>query len=134
MKTLNRVELIGRLAADPDMRQTTSGITVANFAVATHRLWKTPEGQEKKAVDYHRIVAWHKLGQICGEFLKKGSSVFVEGELRTRDYEAKDGGKRYITEIKADNINILTWSKSKNGQPDAELTPINKDEEVEEVD
>lgn len=134
MKTLNRVELIGRLAADPDVRQTTSGITVANFAIATHRLWKTPEGAEKRATDYHRIVAWQKLGQICGEFLKKGSSVFVEGELRTRDYEAKEGGKRYITEIKADNINILTWTKAKNGQPDAELTPINKEPDVEEVE
>lgn len=124
--------LIGNLAADPDVRQTQSGRTVANFAIATHRLLKPKEGENN--TDYHRVVAWHKLGEICGEHLKKGSAIFVEGELRNRSYETKEGDKRYVTEIKADNINILTWKKAKNGQPEAELKPMINNEDAEEED
>ena len=133
MKTLNRAMLIGNLAADPDVRETPSGKTVVNFAIATNRLLKPKEG-EKNITDYHRIVAWHKLGQICGEYLKKGSAVFVEGQLRNRSYETKEGEKKYVTEIKADNINILTWKKTKTGQPEAGLKPMLSNDDAEEDD
>ena len=134
MKTFNRAMLIGNLAADPDVRATQTGKTVTNFAIATNRGFKNSKDSDKNDTDYHRIVAWNKLGEICGEYLKKGSSVFVEGQLRNRSYETKEGDKRYITEIKADSINILTWKKNKSGQPDAELKPIvnNEDEGEDE--
>ena len=123
---------MGNLAADPEMRETQSGIPVANFALATNRSWKDTEGKEKRATDYHRIIAWNKLGEICGEYLKKGSSIYLEGQLRNRSYETKDGEKKYLTEIVARDINILTWKKNKSGEPDAEMKPIVDDDEKEE--
>ena len=132
MRTLNRVELIGNLAADPDIRETLSGKKVANFSIATNRGWKSPQGSEKHATDYHRVVAWNKLGEICGEHLKKGSSVLIDGALRNRSYETKEGDKRYVTEIQANNINILTWKKTKNGQPEADMKPIVNEEEIDD--
>ena len=124
MRTLNRVTLMGNLVADPDLRETNTGRSVANFSLATNQSWKTPEGEQKRATDFHRVVAWHKLGEICGEYLKKGSSIYLEGVLRNRSYENGEGEKKYFTEIVARDVNILTWKKSKDGQPNASMEPI----------
>lgn len=135
MRSLNRVTLMGYLAADPDVRQTSNGINVANFSLATNREWKDDNGDKKHATDFHRVVAWRRLGEICGEYLKKGSSIYLEGELKNRSYENKEGEKKYYTEIVAKDVNILTWKKNKEGQPNATVEPIVPDEnEVEEED
>jgi single-strand DNA-binding protein len=135
MRSLNRVTLMGYLAADPDVRQTSNGINVANFSLATNREWKDNDGKKKHATDFHRVVAWRRLGEICGEYLKKGSSIYLEGELKNRSYENKEGEKKYYTEIVAKDVNILTWKKNKEGEPNATVEPIVPDEnEVEEED
>lgn len=96
---MNRVTLIGRLTADPELRTLTSGHMVATFRVATNEHWKDAEGEWKESVDYHRIVAWNTAAERIEKKLKKGEMVFVEGKLRTRGWTAKDGTKRSSTEI-----------------------------------
>ena len=133
MHNLNRVTLMGNLAADPEFKETPTGKKVASFAVATNKFWKDKEGAKKSSTDFHRIVAWQRLGEICGEYLKKSSSVYLEGQLRNRNYETKEREKRYITEIIAKDVNILTWKKNKDGNPDPEIEPIdNENDEIEE--
>lgn len=106
--TVNKVILIGRLGADPELKYTPSGAAVANFNIATDDIWtdkKTAEKQER--TEWHRIVAWSKLAEICGEYLKKGSRVYIEGRLQTRSWEDKNGMKRYTTEIVAQQMQML---------------------------
>lgn len=132
MRSLNRVTLMGNLASDPDLRETTTGKKVANFALATNRQWKNPDGEQKRTTDFHRVIAWHRLGEICGEYLKKGSSIYLEGMIKNRSYETKEGETKYVTEIVAKDVNILTWKKNKDGQPHASVEPISEEEDVEE--
>lgn len=105
--SLNRAQIIGNLTRDPEVRQTPSGKTVANFGVATNARWTDASGQPQEKVEYHNVVAWSKLGEICGQYLRRGSKVFVEGRLQTRDWEGDDGVRRYRTEIVADSMIML---------------------------
>ncbi|MDE3058659.1 MAG: single-stranded DNA-binding protein [Bacteroidota bacterium] len=105
-KSLNKVQLIGNLGADPEMRYTSSGIAVATFRIATSNSWKDQDGNTQERTDWHNIVAWRKLAEICGEWLKKGRRIYIEGKLQTRSYE-KDGVKKYITEVVADDMIML---------------------------
>ncbi len=105
--SLNRVQLIGNLTRDPEMRQIPGGQVVTNFSVATNFVWTDASGQKQNKAEFHNIVAWRKLAEICGEYLKSGGKVFVEGRLQTRDWEGEDGVKRYRTEIIADNMIML---------------------------
>ena len=105
--------LIGNLTRDPEVRNTNSGQTVTSFSVATNLTWTDQSGQQQSRVEYHNIVAWRKLGEICGQYLSKGSKVYIEGRLQTRDWTAQDGGKRKSTEIIAENL-IMLGSKSGN--------------------
>lgn len=105
--SLNRVQLIGNLTRDPEMRQIPGGQVVATFGVATNLTWTDQSGQKQSKVEFHNIVAWRRLAEICGQYLKKGSKIYVEGRLQTRDWEAEDGTKRYRTEIVADNMIML---------------------------
>ena len=114
MRTLNRVTLIGHLAADPEIRQTKSGIAVATFAVATNRGVKKNDGEKRETADFHRIVAWRGLAEVCAQYIVKGSAVYLEGHIINNSFEDKDGNKHYKTEIVADRVDILTWKKSKN--------------------
>ncbi len=119
MAGVNKVILIGRLGKDPEIRYTPSGVAVANFTIATSEEWKDREsGQKQERTEWHRIVAWRRLGEICGEYLRKGSHVYIEGKLQTRSYEDRDGNKRYITEIVASNMQMLD-SASKGGRTDS---------------
>lgn len=102
--------IIGNLTRDPEIRTTPSGQTVANFSVATNRIWTNTQGQKQEAVEYHNVVAWGKLAEICGQYLGKGRKVYVEGRLQTRDWEGQDGIKRYRTEIVAENMIMLDRS------------------------
>jgi len=109
---LNRAQVIGRLTRDPEIRTTTSGKSVASIAIATNRSWTDQSGQKQEKVEYHNVVMWGKLADIAGQYLKKGSRVFVEGRLETRDWTGQDGVKRYRTEIIADELIMLDGPRS----------------------
>jgi single-strand DNA-binding protein len=104
---INKVFLIGNLGADPEIRYTQSGTAVASFAIATTERWKDKEGGQQEKTEWHRIVAWRRLAEICGEYLSKGSRVYIEGKLQTRKWEDKDGNNRYTTEIIANEMKML---------------------------
>lgn len=104
---LNKVMIIGRLTADPEARTTPQGISVTNFSVATNRIWKDDSGNQQDRVEYHNIVAWRRLAEICAQYLSKGRQVYVEGHLQTRSWEDQDGKKNYRTEVVANNMIML---------------------------
>ncbi|OGC21935.1 hypothetical protein A2291_05895 [candidate division WOR-1 bacterium RIFOXYB2_FULL_42_35] len=103
----NKVFLIGNLARDPELRYTASGIPVAHFALAVNRFKRKDSGETGQDVDFINIVAWRRLAEICGEFLKKGRPVAIEGRLQVRTYDAKTGEKRTMVEVVADNMQML---------------------------
>ena len=104
---LNKAMIIGNLTRDPEVKNTPTGATVATFSVATNLVWKDQAGQKQEKVEFHNIVVWRKLAEICGQYLKKGSKIYIEGRLQTRDWIGQDGVKRYRTEIIADNMIML---------------------------
>lgn len=106
-KSLNKVMIIGNLGADPELRYTSNGQAVATFNVATSDSWTDANGQAQERTEWHRVVAWAKLGEIVGEYLTKGGKVYVEGKLQTRTWDDQNGVKRYTTEINARDIILL---------------------------
>jgi len=130
MAGINKVILIGRLGRDPEVRYTPDGSAVANFSIATSEEWKDKDtGEKKERTEWHRIVAWRRLGEICGEYLSKGRQVYVEGKLQTRSWE-KDGVTRYSTEIVASDVQFLggrepggATPQNQNGQTPPEYPP-----------
>ena len=107
MSGVNKVILIGNLGADPELRYTPSGRAVVNFNLATSRTWNNRDGEKQEETEWHRIVAWDKLAEICGEYLKKGAQTYVEGRLQTRSWEDKNGVKRYTTEAVVSEMRML---------------------------
>lgn len=108
MAGINKAILIGRLGSDPEIRYTPSGVAVANFNIATSEEWKDKDtGEKKERTEWHRIVAWRRLGELCGEYLSKGRQVYIEGKIQTRAWEDRDGNKRYTTEIVASDVQFL---------------------------
>lgn len=108
-RSLNKVMLIGNLTRDPNLRYTPNGTAVCSFGLATNRSWTPADGGEKQEkVEYHNIVAWSKLADICGQLLHKGDKVYVEGRLQTRDWKGDDGADRKTTEIVIDNMMLLS--------------------------
>lgn len=108
MAGVNKVLLIGRLGRDPEVRYTQDGTAIANFSIATSEEWKDKKtGEKQERTEWHRIVAFRRLGEICGEYLSKGRQVYIEGRLQTRDWQDKDGNKRYTTEIIASQMRML---------------------------
>ncbi|MDI6802251.1 MAG: single-stranded DNA-binding protein [Bacteroidota bacterium] len=126
-KSLNKVMLIGNLGKDPELRYTANGTAVASFSIATTDSWKNTEGAVQERTEWHNIIAWNKLAEVCGEWLKKGQKVYIEGNIRTRNYDDKDGKKKYVTEIYADNLIMLGGGKgasTSSGEPKEEgVTP-----------
>ena len=104
---VNKVILVGNLGADPDMRYTPSGQGVCELRVATSESWNDKNGQRQERTEWHRIVVWGKRAEVCSKYLSKGRQVFVEGRIQTRTYDDKDGNKRYITEIIANDVQFL---------------------------
>jgi single-strand DNA-binding protein len=126
-KSLNKVMLIGNLGKDPELRYTTSGVAVATFSLATNESWKDQDGNLQERTEWHNIVAWKKLAEICGEWLKKGKKVYIEGRIQTRSYDDKNtGAKKYITEIVADSMIMLdskgAGESAPNERPAAEAS------------
>lgn len=107
MRSLNKVQLIGRLGKDPEIQRFDENVMVAKFPLATSEAYKDKNGNLVENTDWHNVVAWRGLGQISEKFLKKGSQVYIEGKLKTRSWDDKDGNKRYTTEIVADNLLML---------------------------
>jgi|SRR3989338_1531662 len=136
--SLNRAMIIGNLTRDPEVRQTASGQPVCSFGVATNRSYKDKEGQRQEQTEFHNVVAWGRLAEICGQYLGKGRKVYVEGRLQTRDWEGKDGAQRRTTEIIAENMVMLDRAQGGSGgsQPlapapsSASEPAVNADEEI----
>jgi single-strand DNA-binding protein len=105
--SLNRATLIGNLTRDPELRKTTGGQSVASFTIATNRAYTGSDGQKKEQADYHSLVAWGRLGEVCAQYLTKGKKIYVDGRLQTREWEGQDGQKRYRTEIVIENMIML---------------------------
>lgn len=104
---LNRAQLIGNVTKDPELRAIPSGQSVCNFSIATNMQWTDQQGQKQQKTEYHNIVAWGKLAEICSQYLAKGRKTYVEGRLQTREWEAQDGSKRRTTDIVAENVILL---------------------------
>jgi len=129
---MNKAMLIGNLGSDPEVRYTQNQTPVATFSVATSERWTDSEGNKQEHTEWHRVVSWGKLAEICGEHLKKGDKVFIEGKLRTRKWEDKDGNTRYTTEINARDLEMLggregadsSASMSENEPPPSEDVPF----------
>ena len=120
-RSLNRIVLIGNLTRDPELKYTPTGTAICTFSVATNRNWTSSDGQVKEEVQYHRIVAWQKLAELCGKLLNKGRKVFVEGRMTYRTYTGKDGVQRTIAEIVLDDFIVFGEGKR---------TTISSEEEV----
>ncbi|MBT8401377.1 MAG: single-stranded DNA-binding protein [Rhodothermia bacterium] len=112
---VNKVILIGNLGQDPELRYTGSGTAVCNMRLATNESYKDASGQLVERTEWHTIVAWARLAEICAEYLKKGSQVYFEGSLQTRSYDDRDGNTKYVTEIKAREMMILSGRGPENG-------------------
>lgn len=114
---LNKAMIIGNATRDPEIRQTSGGQSVASFSIATNLVWTDQQGQRQERADFHNIIAWRKLAEIVGRFVKKGSKIYVEGRIQNRSWVGNDGQKRYTTEIVADNLILLSGNPNQNGQP-----------------
>jgi single-strand DNA-binding protein len=118
MASVNKVILVGNLGRDPETRYTTGGEAVTNVSIATTDTWKDKSGEKQERTEWHRVAFFGKLAEIAGEYLKKGSQVYVEGRLQTRKWQDKEGQDKYTTEIIADRMQML-GSRSGSGVPDA---------------
>lgn len=127
-RSLNRVQLIGNLTRDPELRYTPSGTAVCSFSLATNRNWTTDTGEKKDEVEFHRIVAWNKLAELCSQFLTKGRKVFVEGRLTTRSWTAQDGSQKSTTEIVISDMILL--DSRKTGEQQEAVSEVDSETEV----
>jgi single-strand DNA-binding protein len=127
-KMVNKAILIGRLGKDPEVRYTPDGTMITNFNLATDEQWKDKNGEKVQKTEWHRIVTFGKLAEICGNYLVKGKLIFVEGRIQTRSWEDKDGVKRYTTEIIASNMQMLDskgQNKTSESSPDSSPESFN---------
>jgi single-strand DNA-binding protein len=123
-RSLNKVQLIGNLGADPELRSTTSGTRVATLSVATSRQWSGRDGQEQEKTEWHRVICWDRLAEVCERYLKRGDRVYIEGSIEYRQWEGQDGQTRYTTEIRAREMIML------GGRGDrSEAPPVRKPRE-----
>ena len=137
MSDLNKVQLIGRLDADPEMVYTASGAAIANLRVATSNRWKDKQtGEAKEATEWHRVSFFNRQAEICGEYLQKGSQCYIEGRLRTRKWVDKDGNDRYTTEIVGERLQLLggkpapKQEERKQSQTDDAPPPVDTDDDI----
>lgn len=121
MASLNKVLLIGNLGADPETRYTTSGDAVTNIRLATTETWKDKQsGEQKEATEWHRVVFYNRLAEVAGQYLKKGSQVYIEGKVKTRKWQDKDGQDRYTTEVQASEMKMLGGRRDDAGSQPAQ--------------
>ncbi len=113
---VNKVIIVGNLGNDPEVRYMPNGNAVANLSIATSESWKDQQGQQQERTEWHRVTMYRRLAEVAGEYLKKGSQVFIEGKLQTRKWQDKDGNDRYTTEIIADNMQMMGGRNEGGGQ------------------
>jgi single-strand DNA-binding protein len=113
---VNKVILIGNLGRDPEVRYTPGGQAVANFTVATNENWTDKQGQKQERTEWHKIVVWGKLAELCGEYLSKGRQAYIEGRLQTREWTNKEGAKQYTTEVVANQVVFLSGGERGQGR------------------
>ena len=121
MSGVNKVILVGHLGANPEVRYTAGGQPVANLRLATTERWVNKNGEKTEQTEWHRVVAWGKLAEICGQYLQKGKQVYIEGKIRTRQWQDQQGQKRYSTEIVAQTVQML-GSRAERGPDDVAAT------------
>ncbi|NIT04432.1 single-stranded DNA-binding protein [Candidatus Saccharibacteria bacterium] len=121
-RSINKATILGNLTRDPEMRYTPDGQSVTTFGVATNRRWTNKDGQQQEDTEFHNVVAWGKLAEICTQLLKKGSQVHLEGRLQTRSWEGKDGVTRQRTEIVAEDMILLSRGKVEGEDANAAAT------------
>jgi single-strand DNA-binding protein len=131
-RSLNRVQLIGNLTRDPELRYTPQGTGVCTFGLATNRSWTTDNGDKKEEAEYHKIVAWNKLGELCSQLLSKGRKVYVEGRLSTRSWTGQDGAQKTTTEIVIDDMIILDSRKEGVAPSEPDMSYGDEESKVEE--
>lgn len=120
-RSLNKVILIGNLTRDPELRYTPQGSAVATFGLATNRSWTTDTGEKKDEAEFHNIVVWNKLAEICSQYLTKGKQAYIEGRLATREWEGQDGQKRRSTEVIASEVIFLGSAGGGSGRSDLDI-------------
>jgi len=113
--SVNKVILVGRLGQNPEVKSTQGGTPVAQFSIATNESWIDKSGQKQEKTEWHRVVAWGKLADLCGRYLTRGKQVFLEGKIQTRQWQDKDGQNRYTTEVVASNIQFLGGASASQG-------------------
>jgi len=136
-RSINKVILIGNLGQDPELRYTSSGVAVASFSMATSESWKDQDGNVQEKTQWHKLVAWRKLAEIVGEYLKKGSKVYIEGRIQYRSYDDKNGLKRDVTEIVVDQMLMLDSkgaSHANGTNASGQSQPQNEDTGPEKAD
>jgi single-strand DNA-binding protein len=132
---MNKVMLIGRLGKDPDVRYTPDGAMVTTFRLATDEQWKDKNGEKVQRTEWHQIVTYRKLAEICGNYLVKGKLVFIEGKIQTRSWEDKEGVKKYTTEIIASNMQMLdSKGQNKAGDSSADASAVNSNDDSAPLD
>ena len=114
-RTLNKVMLIGNVGRDPELKYTPSGIPVTSFRLATSETWKDRDGNVQEHTDWHTVVAWRGLAEVINKLINKGTRVYIEGRIQTRTFEDKQGNKRHVVEVLADNMLLLDGRKQKDG-------------------
>jgi single-strand DNA-binding protein len=119
-RSINKVTILGNLTRDPELKYTPNGAPVCTFGVATNRTWTTAEGQIKEDVQYHKIVAWNKVAELCGKLLSKGKKVYVEGRLSYRSYVGKDGQQKAVTEIVLEDFIVFNGARRTMEEPPKE--------------
>jgi len=117
MAGVNKVILVGNLGKDPEIRYLDNGVAVANFSLATTESYKNKSGERVSQTEWHNVVLWRGLAEVAEKYLKKGASVYIEGKIKTRKWEDKDGNTRYNTEILADSMNMLGSKQSQESSP-----------------
>jgi single-strand DNA-binding protein len=138
--SVNKVLLIGNLGKDPEVRFTGGGQAVARFPVATSEVWNDREGQRQERTEWHNVVVWAKQAEACGQYLQKGRQVYIEGSIRTRQYDDKDGNKRYMTEVIAQRVQFLGGrggdapsrgaGREQGGSEDMPPAPLPEDDDI----
>lgn len=131
-RSLNRVQLIGNLTRDPELRYTPQGTAVCTVGLATNRSWTTDSGEKHEETEFHRIVAWNKLAELCSQFLVKGRKIYVEGRLSTRSWTGQDGTQKSVTEVVIDDM-ILLDNKGQQAQSASASTNLDGSAPVEEA-
>ncbi|MFH1223596.1 MAG: single-stranded DNA-binding protein [Pseudomonadota bacterium] len=127
MAGVNKVIIVGRLGKDPEVRYTTGSQAVANFSVATSENWTDKSGQKQERTEWHRVVVWGRLAELCKDYLKKGKQVYIDGKLQTRNWDDKEGKKHYVTEIIANTIQFLGSASEKTDSTTTTTTEYTAD-------